>query len=123
MKLSDQKKTHEDEVRQIEAYINEFASAVNNKDIMGALSYFAEFAGMSPLDFKQQLKNTLYPQYEQYSKMDENQRKFAEIQEENEYLKWKHESETKRSQMEQSNKELQERVAKIQGKQLRGGAI
>jgi len=112
--LSKERNHFKNEVKVVENYINDFRNLVHKNDMQGALSYFAEFAGVPPLEFKKQLRSSLLPQYEQYSKMSEEQKKVLEIKEENEFLKGKTESENRQRQAQQAHAALEQSISVIQ---------
>ena len=112
--LSKEKKEYQEQVSAVNNYINGFRDIIQKGDMEGALSYFAEFAGQNPLEFKKALRESLSPKFEQYNKMSEDQRRLLDIQEENKFLKEKQESELKQRQAYQSQQEVELRLQKIQ---------
>ena len=118
--LSEDKKSFSTEKATIEKYIDNFSEKMQNGDILGAMEYFATFANVNPLDFKRQLRDSIAPIIEKRNDMDENERKLADVQEENEFLKTQQEEKTKKeseetaSNNEQTNTEFITELKSIQ---------
>lgn len=112
--LAKERNAFKQEVKVVEQYINNFREMVQKNDMPGALSFFAEFAGTSPLEFKKQLREAMFPQFEQLSKMNEEQKKLFEMKEENDFLKKKTESELQKQQAQQAHSRLEQELLTIQ---------
>jgi len=112
--LSKERTEHKSQVEAVNNYINGFREIISKGDMEGALSYFAEFAGQSPLEFKKALRESLSPKFDQYNKMSDEQRRIADIQEENKFLKERQESELKQRQAYQAQQEVELKLQQIQ---------
>lgn len=108
------KEKYDTEIQQINSYINDFANKFRQNDALGALQYFAEFAGMKPYDFRRELLNQLVPEMERRSIMTEDQIKAEELTFQNEYLMQQQESAQKQTQEQQALKELENEIVNVQ---------
>jgi len=102
------------EIDQINNYINDFAEKFRQNDALGALEYFAEFAGMKPYEFRRDLLNQLVPEMERRSNMSEDQIRAEELAFQNEYLMRQHESAQQQYQDQQALRELENEIANVQ---------
>ena len=119
--LSSQKKEFEgyksgydQEISQINGYIQDFANKLKNNDALGALQYFAEFAGMKPHEFRSNLLSQLTPEIERRSMMSPEELRAEQLSNENEYLLKQQESAQQRSQQEQALEDLKLEIANVQ---------
>mgnify|MGYP003329193267 CR=1 FL=1 len=112
--FDDYKNKYDTEISQINSYINDFAQKFRQNDALGALEYFAEFAGMKPYEFRRELLNQLVPEMERRSIMTEDQIKAEELAFQNEYLMRQHESAQKQSQEQQALRELENEIVQVQ---------
>ena len=112
--FDDYKNKYDTEINQINSYINDFAQKFRQNDALGALEYFAEFAGMKPYEFRRELLNQLVPEMERRSIMTEDQIKAEELAFQNEYLMRQHESAQKQSQEQQALTELENEIVQVQ---------
>ena len=119
--LSDQRKEYESdfekhtqEKNQINAYINDFANKLRNNDALGALEYFAEFAGMKPYEFRRELLSQIAPEVERRSMMSQEQLRAEELAMQNEYLMRQHEAVQQQYQEQQAVKELENEIVNVQ---------
>jgi Xaa-Pro aminopeptidase len=108
------KQDYDKQIENINTYINNFADKIKNNDPLGALSYFAEFSGMKPHEFKRELLNQIAPEVERRSIMSTEELKAEELQSENEYLLKQQESVQEQSKQEQSRQELEQEIATVQ---------
>ena len=108
------KNQYDSEINQINKYINDFAQKFRQNDALGALEYFAEFAGMKPYEFRRELLNQLVPEMERRSVMTEDQIKAEELAFQNEYLMRQQESAQKQNQEQQVLRELENEIVKVQ---------
>jgi hypothetical protein len=108
------KNKYDNDIKQINSYINDFAQKFRQNDALGALEYFAEFAGMKPYEFRRELLNQLVPEMERRSVMTEDQIKAEELAFQNEYLMRQHESAQKQSQEQQALRELENEIVRVQ---------
>jgi len=108
------KNKYDNDIKQINSYINDFAQKFRQNDALGALEYFAEFAGMKPYEFRRELLNQLVPEMERRSVMTEDQIKAEELAFQNEYLMRQHETAQKQSQEQQALRELENEIVKVQ---------
>ena len=108
------KNEYDTDIEQINGYINNFAEKIRNNDAMGALEYFAEFAGMKPHEFRSNLLNQLTPEIYRRSEMSPEQLQAEELRSQNEFLMRQQESDQKRYQDEQALRELEMEIANVQ---------
>jgi hypothetical protein len=108
------KKDYDGQINTINGYINNFAEKMRNNDAMGALEYFAEFAGMKPHEFRRELLNQMIPQVERMRQMSPDQLRAEELEMQNAYLQQQQESAQKRLSNEQAIKELENEIANVQ---------
>jgi len=108
------KNKYDNDIKQINSYINDFAQKFRQNDALGALEYFAEFAGMKPYEFRRELLNQLVPEMERRSVMTEDQIKAEELAFQNEYLMRQHETAQKQSQEQQALRELENEIVRVQ---------
>ena len=95
-------------------YINDFANKFRQNDALGALEYFAEFAGMKPYEFRRDLLNQLLPEMERRSTMTEDQIRAEELAFQNEYLMRQQESAQQQYQDQQALRELEDEIVEVQ---------
>ena len=113
-KFDDYKNQYDGEIQQINNYINDFANKFRQNDALGALEYFAEFAGMKPYEFRRDLLNQLLPEMERRSTMTEDQIRAEELAFQNEYLMRQQESAQKQNQEQQALRELENEIVQVQ---------
>lgn len=98
----------------IEKYIEGFQHVARKGDAIGAMEYLAQLAGISPLEFKKNLRTQVMPEFEKWQQMSEEARKFKEIEEENNYFKQQRESEVAKIKAQESQKELDSKLKQAQ---------
>lgn len=108
------KSQYDTEISQINGYINNFAQKLKNNDAMGALEYFAEFAGMKPHEFRRELLNQIAPQIDRIRDMSPDQLRAEELELQNAYLQQQQESVQQRLKQEQAVKDLEVEIANVQ---------
>lgn len=108
------KDQYDGEIKQINNYINDFAEKFRQNDALGALEYFAEFAGMKPYEFRRDLLNQLLPEMERRSTMTEDQIRAEELAFQNEYLMRQQESAQQQYQDQQALRELEDEIVEVQ---------
>lgn len=108
------KNQYDGEIQQINNYINDFANKFRQNDALGALEYFAEFAGMKPYEFRRDLLNQLIPEMERRSTMTEDQIRAEELAFQNEYLMRQQESAQQQYQDQQALRELEDEIVEVQ---------
>ena len=108
------KEDYDSEINLINGYINDFATKLKNNDALGALSYFAEFAGMEPHNFRRDLLNQLAPEIERRATLSPDQIENERLAQENEYLQKQQESETTKRGREQADQELANEISRLQ---------
>lgn len=108
------KEVYDKDIAQINSYINTFAQKLKNEDALGALEYFAEFAGMKPHEFRRELLDQIAPEIFRRSELSPEQLQAEDLRTQNEYLLRLHESAQQRSQEEQALKELEMEIASVQ---------
>ena len=112
--FTDYKNDYDAQIEQINGYINNFANKIQQKDALGALEYFAEFAGMKPHDFRRELLNQITPEIQRRSQLSPEQMQAEELQAQNEYLQHQQESAQQRYSEEQALRDLQSEIANVQ---------
>jgi len=116
--LSAERKEYEAEVSEVNAYINEFAAKMREGDTLGAMSYFAEFGGVPPFEFKKQLIQGLLPEIQKYQQMSPEQIDLEYREQEANYYRRQSESLQSQSAREQAQRELLGREAEIREAQM-----
>jgi len=108
------KNQYETEVTQINEYINGFAQKLRDEDALGALEYFAEFAGMKPYEFRTELIRQISPEVERRSMMSSDEVENESLKAQNEWLRTQQESEVRYKETEQSQVELGNDIRRVQ---------
>ena len=72
-RYQEEKERHDTEITEIKGYIDDFAHKIKNEDALGALEYFAEFAGMKPYEFRTELIRQISPEVERRSMMSSDE--------------------------------------------------
>ena len=108
------KNQYDNEIQQINGYINDFAKKIKDNDAMGALEYFAQFAGMKPYEFRRELLNQITPEISRRANLSPEQIQAEDLAMQNEYLLQQQESAQKQSQAQQAQKELEMEIANVQ---------
>jgi hypothetical protein len=106
--------TYDKDIEDIYSVLNGFKEKMQSNDAMGALNYFASFAGMKPYEFKDSLVKAMAPEMMRISQLTPEQLSNERLQAENEYLLQQRESENVKFQEEQAIKELQTEIKQIQ---------
>lgn len=106
-------KQMEQDVSEINEYINTFAGKLRDGDSVGAMAYFGEFAGVPPYMIKEQLIAALRPEIIRREQMTTQQLQNEYLTEQNNYLQEQRESEQQRRQKEQANMELQNSIKEL----------
>lgn len=109
-----QKTKYNTEISQINEYITTFAQKLRDEDALGALEYFAEFAGMKPYEFRTELIRQISPEVERRSMMSSDEIENENLKAQNEYLRAQQESEARHKDTEQSQQELSNEIKRIQ---------
>lgn len=112
--FDDYKNQYDNEIKQINGYINDFAKKIRDNDAMGALEYFAQFAGMKPYEFRRELLNQITPEISRRANLSPEQIQAEDLAMQNEYLLQQQESAQKQSQAQQAQKELEMEIANVQ---------
>ena len=108
------KNDYDTQIDQINGYINNFAQKMKENDAMGALEYFASFAGMKPHEFRRELLNQMSPQIDRMRSMSPDQLRAEELEMQNAYLQQQQESAQQRLNQEQAIKDLENEIANVQ---------
>lgn len=95
------------EINQVNEYVNTFASKMKQKDAVGAMSYLAEFSGMSPAAMKQALITQLLPEINRQSGLTDAERDLELTKEEISFQKNLQQRELQKLQQENSKKSLE----------------
>jgi len=104
--LNVERKEHEAELSDVNNYINHFANMMREGDALGAMSYFAEFGGVAPHVFEQQIITSLMPVIQRYQEMDPDKIDLEYKNKEAEYYRSRLESKEQNDLIQQSNQEL-----------------
>ena len=94
--------------------MSDFAKLSESGDHAGAMEYLASLSGQNPLEFRKNLRAQIIEEHKAMLEMDDVQKEAYEIREENEFLKRQKESETLRSEEQQSVVELQNQFKEFQ---------
>lgn len=108
--LDNSKKEYQQELDSVNSYINEFSNKMQSGDVVGAFSYFGQFANIPPYMIKEQLIAALTPEMERRSALTSSEIQNEMLQEQNKYLQDRNESESKRRESEQANEELTQSI-------------
>ena len=108
------KKSYEEEKEYINNYIGEFAEKMRKGEAVEALGFLAEFAGMKPFEFKQQLIQSITPEIDRRRQLTPDQISNEQLQEENKYLEQLRETEKAQAGAQQTRRELENRIANLQ---------
>ena len=108
--IQQERTQHQNEVAEVNGYINTFGEKMKEGDSLSAMQYMGEFAGIAPYQVKRQLIEQLRPEIEKMYEMSAPELQAQYTQEENEYLKQSLESERESSSAQQANVALQEEI-------------
>ena len=95
------------QMNEVNEYINDLGNTIRNSSVLEGVSKIAELTGAAPHLVKEALIKELMPEIERRYGLDENELALELKQQENDYLKQKTESENKKLQQEQAQRELQ----------------
>lgn len=112
--FEEERNEYNQQIENINKYINGFADKLKDKDALGALSYFAEFSGMKPHEFQRELLNQIAPEVERRSLMSPEELQSEELLAQNKYLQQQQESVQEQLRDEQALKELETEIANVQ---------
>ena len=104
--LNVERKSFESEITEVNNYINHFGTLMKDGKAIEAMSYFAEFGGMAPHDFKQQLFKAMLPEFERLQQLSPEQIDSEYTKEANDYYKSQLESKEQESLKQQADQEL-----------------
>ena len=113
-RYQEEKERHDAEITEIKGYIDDFAEKIKNEDALGALEYFAEFAGMKPYEFRTELVRQISPEVERRSMMSPEEIENENLRAQNDYLIRQQESEANNKTTEQSHQELGREIRRVQ---------
>ena len=108
------REAYDKDIEDIYSVLNGFKEKMQNNDAMGALQYFASFAGMKPYEFRENLVRAMAPEVARMSQMSEEQLLNERLQAQNEYLLQQQESENVKVQEKQAVEELQAEIQQVQ---------
>jgi len=108
------KEEYDTEKEYINNYIGEFANKMREGKAVEALGFLAEFAGMKPYEFKQQLIQNLAPEVDRRRTLSQDQLSNEQLQEENKYLEQVHEAERQNNERQQTYMELEQKISALQ---------
>jgi len=100
--LDAEKKEFYSQKEEIEGYVSKFEKSTKDGNILGGLTYFAEFANIPPYLLKEQLIASLKPEIDKRAQMSQDQINNMRLRDENEYLTEKNESDQSKWQEEQA---------------------
>jgi hypothetical protein len=112
--LDVERKEYQKERDIVERYVEDFAKLAQGEDKLAAMEYLAQFAGVNPVEFRQQLRQQVLDKYGNYQEMTEFERKALDQEEELSYHKRLRESELQRTEEQKVQTELQTRLSEIQ---------
>tara|TARA_Y100000813_G_scaffold12488_1_gene8573 strand:+ start:1937 stop:3088 length:1152 start_codon:yes stop_codon:yes gene_type:complete len=112
--FEEERNEYNQQIENINKYINGFADKLKNKDALGALSYFAEFSGMKPHEFQRELLNQIAPEVERRALMSPEELQSEELLQQNKYLQQQQESVQEQLKQEQAQKELEAEIVSVQ---------
>ena len=112
--LGQEKRQFNEDRSLVEKYVSDFAKLAQEGDHIGAMEYLASLSGQNPLEFRKNLRDQIINDYKQMLEMNDEQKQAFEIKEENEFLKRQKESESQRSEEQQSLVELQNQIKDFQ---------
>ena len=78
------------------------------------MEFLAKFAGIDPLKFRRQMRDTFIQKYGSYLSMSEDERRIMDLKEENDFYRQQKESELQRKEQEQARMELESQFKTIQ---------
>ena len=112
--FEEERNEYNQQIDNINKYINGFADKLKDKDALVALSYFAEFSGMKPHEFQRELLNQLAPEVERRALMSPEELQSEELLAQNKYLQQQQESVQEQIRQEQAQKELEAEIVSVQ---------
>ena len=112
--LEVERNNYQAELESINEYIGNFAQKIQQDDAMGALEYFAEFSGMKPYEFRNELVRQLAPEVERRSLLSYEEIENENLRQQNEYLLRQQESAEANRTSEQAKQELGNKIRQMQ---------
>ena len=112
--LEAERNNYQAELESINEYIGNFAQKIQQDDAMGALEYFAEFSGMKPYEFRNELVRQLAPEVERRSLLSYEEIENENLRQQNEYLLRQQESAEANRTSEQAKQELGNKIRQMQ---------
>ena len=112
--LESERNNYQAELESINEYIGNFAQKIQQDDAMGALEYFAEFSGMKPYEFRNELVRQLAPEVERRSLLSYEEIENENLRQQNEYLLRQQESAEANRTSEQAKEELGSKIRQMQ---------
>jgi len=111
--LATEKRGYQQEVEEVNSYVNTFASKMREEGALAGMNYLGEFSGLAPYQIKRQLVEALQPEIERMYNMSATELNAEYTAEENEYLKQSIESEREQTQAQQAAQELNAEVTSV----------
>ena len=111
--IQQERTQHQNEVAEVNGYINTFGEKMKEGDSLSAMQYMGEFAGIAPYQVKRQLIEQLRPEIEKMYEMSAPELQAQYTQEENEYLKQSLESVQTQTNAQQAQVELEQEISSI----------
>jgi len=111
--LDKERTEYKTDMESVNKYISEFANK-SKENPVEALEFLAEQVGLDPFEYRKTLRNQLLNTYGDYLNMDESQRSQFETQERLNYLERQRETDLKRYEQEQTQRELEGKFQGIQ---------
>ena len=111
--IAQERTQHQNEVAEVNGYINTFGEKMKEGDSLSAMEYMGEFAGIPPYQIKRQLIEQLKPEIEKMYEMTAPELSAQYAIEENEYLKQSLESANATSSAQQAQVDLNTEISTI----------
>jgi len=111
--IAQERTQHQNEVAEVNGYINTFGDKMKEGDSLAAMSYMGEFAGIPAYQIKRQLIEQLKPEIEKMYEMTAPELQAQYALEENEHLKQSLESVKTQTSAQQAQAELNQEISSI----------
>jgi hypothetical protein len=112
--LTTARKEFEQEMGEVDNYLNEFAQDFEKGDVLGAVSKFAGFANVPAFEMKHRMLTAFKDEYVRIMEMGPDKYNQEYIENEREYFKQQLQSVQEKGKQEQAQRELQQTQSKYQ---------
>ena len=112
--LTTARKEFEQEMGEVDTYLNQFAQDFEKGDVLGAMSKFAGFANVPAFEMKHRMLTAFKDEYVRVMEMGPEKYNQEYIENEKEYLKQQLQSVQEKGQQEQAQRELQQKQSQYQ---------